>query len=176
MSSLCQTIDEVDNWWMEFEKALFSDVDRRIQKEEIDLDDLDAEIHLLKSNIGEELISENHKLSDIFFGEYFGEGMPVNVIKQFFWKKYDSYISTTNDFIERWKKKEKISKLKAIADNELKSKGFKRDSYFEVFTSSFGIGCYAVPIDKPYYLFEDETIPKDGEDHSEWFEWNEADL
>ncbi|MTD40096.1 hypothetical protein GIX45_16055 [Erwinia sp. CPCC 100877] len=92
MSNLCKTIDEVNNWWAELEEVLYSEIDHLLRRSEIDEADFGTEIHELKEFIGNQLISENAKLSELFFQEYNSKGMPVELIKSIFLKRYDDYM------------------------------------------------------------------------------------
>lgn len=68
--------------------------------------------------------------------------------------------------------------MERLAIQDLKSKGFVIDSWWEGDGRTW-IGCYAHPKGKPAYWadpVDENSIPKDGIDHSEWFEWYIRDL
>lgn len=73
-----------------------------------------------------------------------------------------------------------VNEMRRLALLDLKTKGFALDSYWE--GSGSWLGCYARPKNKPPYGFDEaydeygNLIPKDGQDYTEWFEWNVPEL
>lgn len=61
--------------------------------------------------------------------------------------------------------------MQEIALWDLKRQGLVCDSYFEGDGRNW-IGCYAFKKGQPAYWADESDLPKDGIDHSEYFEWN----